>query len=446
MAFEKELASGESLIALQNSESLRNFDGTIRILGNEKARPTLKPAEVSRRAWFPHRVIAIDGSNISKAVRNGFPGAEASLVQISAVIIDPKALMNLTSADIPRPRLFHEMEKAKTVDTVLPGANIVRKNVEGDSPKAYFRDAVYATISGSITPGHESLLETYRALAIDHVANIRCPIEGCKKDYFSGNGRYRCACGKENLLETDALRFHERFNEIGANGEVHGEVRHVLEVLTLINILRYFATPERAYYLRNCAFVLDGPLAVFGQPAWLVPHIRRELRRINDIARSINGEDIVLIGLEKTGQFMEHLESIDWSEKDGPRRRLPNCSVLLPDADYINRCIVFRPPDSKPHGQDTYFGRKVLYKTRSGEHAVINVAMLNEDSADFKNNSMRCFGRLGDVLDVMDCLSTYLYRDGFMPLVRAHAHAAIPLQRGGAILESLFAASPRQRV
>lgn len=441
MPYEKEFATGESLIALGESEALRAFSGTIRVREGEGAKgPEPRHSDVPRRAWKPHRVVAIDGSNIVKAVRNGFPGAEAGLIQISAVIIDPKGLMALAPADIPRPQVFHKMERAKTLEAVLPGANVVRKNLEDDAPKVYFRQVVFDTMSGAIAKNHESLIDTYRAIIKDRQAIIACPIDGCDQPYLNGAGSYSCSCGKGRLFETDALRFHERFNEIGSNGEVHGEVRHVLELLALLNILRYFAVEERAYFLRNCAFVLDGPLAVFGQPAWLLPYIKDELCRINDEARRFNGEDIVVFGLEKSGQFMDHFGAIDWSDEEGPRRRFPNGFTFIPDAAYVNRNIVFRPADAKPHGASTYFGRKVLYKTRSGEHAVINTAMVNKGAHDFMRSALDCFPRLGDVLDIMDHLSTYLYKDGFMPLVRAHAHAAIPLQRGGEILENLFKA------
>lgn len=88
------------------------------------------------------------------------------------------------------------------------------------------------------------------------------------------------------------------------------------------------------------------------------------------------------------------------------------------------------------HGADTYFGRKVFYKTRSGDHAVITTAMIDDASRDFANGIPT--PRLGDMLNVLDHLSTYLYRDGFMPLIRAHAHAAIPLRRGVDIIRGLF--------
>jgi hypothetical protein len=240
------------------------------------------------------------------------------------------------------------------------------------------------------------------------------------------------------LFETDAFRFAERFSEVSTNGEAHGEVRHVLEIVSLINMLRFFARDTTGLtYLRDNVFIVDGPLALFGHPAWLAPYLRRELRRINDLCRS-QGFDLAVFGYEKSGAFVEHFDHLDASTEHGPRAKYPNGTAFGLDAAYINRNITFRPDNAKPHGQDTYFGRKILYKTMTGDHAVITTAMTNDASQDFRRCDLACYPRLGHTLNVLDQLATYLHRDGFMPLVRAHAHAAIPLKRGADIIRSLF--------
>lgn len=436
MSFENEYASGDSLLALQHSEALRDFAGIIAPKPTERTPPV--PLNVPRRGWLPHRVLAVDGSNVAEIVRNGFPMAEAGLVQISVVSIDLTKLAAQPPGSIPAPKVFHDMERASTVDAVLPGANVVRKDFVGDTPKNFFRATVHKTLNGEISANHETLIETYRAIIKGRKSNISCPMDGCNKSYIDGNGEYNCVCGYNKLFETDALRFHERFNEVGTNGEVHGEVRHVIEVLVLINILRFFASDNRCDYLRDCAFVLDGPLAMFGQPAWLTPFIRAELKRINDFCRQKTGHDIIVFGIEKSGQFVNHFEEIDWTDERGPRSKFSVGTVFAPDASYINKNIVLRDSNAKPHGEDTYFGRKIFYKLKTSEHAVITTAMLNEKSQDFYQSTLDCYPRLGDILDILDHLSTYLFKDGFMPLVRAHAHAAIPLQRGADIIKSLF--------
>lgn len=439
MPFENEIATGESLIALQKSASLRDFEGVIAIKDARHVNDPPPVVTVARNDWLPLRIVAIDGSNITHKVRNGFPGAEASLVMLSVVFIDVSLLAKIGPSEIPSPRIFNEMDHASTLDAVLPGANIIRSGDDKDSPTRFFRKTVFDTLAGVLDTSHESLLDTWRQITHGRASKINCPIDGCTKDFKTGIKEYVCNCEKaEILFETDAFRFHERFNELGSNGEVHGEVRHVLEVLSLVNILRFFERDDRIHYLKDCAFVLDGPLAVFGQPAWIAPYVRREIQRISAKSRKHNGCDLLLFGIEKTGQYVSHFFDIDWTDENGPRSKFDPATTIIPDARYINRNIVFRPEDAKPSGIDTYFGRKVFYKTKNSAHAVLNAAIVNEQSEDFHNISPAAFPRLGDALNILDHLSTYLYQDGFMPLVRAHAHAAIPLKRGTEILTNLF--------
>lgn len=442
MPFEAEIATGESLLALEKSSALREFESTVVVRPNNSVRDPAPIVAVPRTNWLPERVIAIDGSSITHKVRNGFPGAECSLVMLSVVFIDISKLAMIGTGEIPSPRIFNEMDRAHTLDAVLPGSNVVRGGDEGDTPRRFFRATVFEALNGKLDANHETLLETMRAIVGSHASDIKCPVEDCEHKHSAGVESYNCDCeAAELLFETDALRFHERFNDLGSNGEVHGEVRHVLEVLSLVNILRYFEAAERIHVLRDCAFVLDGPLAVFGQPAWLAPWIRKEIIRISAKVRKATGGDLLLIGVEKTGQYVTHFADIDWSDEGGPRSQFLAGTVLIPDARYVNRNIVFRPEDSKPSGVDTYFGRKVFYKTRKSAHAVLNVAMVNSAGTDFSDTSHAAFPRLGDALNILDHLSTYLYQDGFMPLVRAHAHAAIPLKRGTDIIMNMFGGS-----
>lgn len=440
MPFDNERASGDALIWLQNSPAIRQFAGRVREKDTSTQRSTvLTPAHIARSGWSPRRVIAVDGSSVTHRVRNGFPGAEATLTLISVVRIDLSKLAALRPEEIPRPRTFHEMESAHTVEAVLPGANVVRKESAEDTPLRFFRSQLNDTLrEGVIAADHETLLETLNALVGDRIASIRCPIEDCAQTISIAPETQCCVCGAEKVYATDALRLAERFTDRGSNGEVHGEARHLIEVLVLINILRYFATPERAHYLAECVFVLDGPLAMFGHIAWLTEPLRRELQRLNEVVTHYTAKSLLLIGIEKTGQFVDHFNQLDWSDDFGMRGRFPISATFIPGYYYINENVVLRPVNAKPHGKDTYFGRKVFYKNRSGQHAVFTYAMTNPALEEFDQTEPTYFPRLGDALDVLDHLATYMYEDGFMPLVRAHAHAAIPLQRGADILESLF--------
>jgi hypothetical protein len=438
MPFRNERASGEALLTLEASAAMRDFQAMIRPAEGPDVKP-LPPLAVPRNGWQPKRVIAIDGSTVTTPLRFGLPSADASLLKVSIVLIDLQRLNSVHPGGIPSPALFRDMESVETIDKPLPGSNVLDRTGVNKTPAEFFRESVYRILSHRIDPSGESLGDTLAALMEGHdISRTKCPVEDCDRQLHRGVGEYRCTCPKrERLFESDALRFVERFNPAGSNGEAHGEVRHLIEVLSLLNILRFFANEERVMHLREVVFVLDGPLAMFGHAAWLAPAIRGELKRINGLCKK-RGFDLALFGFEKSGQFVEHFENLDFCETHGPRRKLPSHTVLAPDASYINARITFRPPDAKVHGKDTYFGRKILYKTKANDHAVITMAMVNDASQDFDRTDLSCYPRLGDCLNVLDELSTYLYHDGFVPLIRAHSQAAIPLVRGADILRKIF--------
>jgi hypothetical protein len=447
MPFENEFATGESLLTLHHSKAFTEFQGKIRPRSAVKVSPPTQ-LNPTRNNWEPNRVIAIDGSTVSVVLDNGFPMAEATLMKVSVVSIDLSELSNIRQNEIPSPRIFYDMEKAATFDCVLPGANVVRPDLQDDSPKRFFRQCAYDAFGGRLDQSHETLMETVRGIVGGAHASPRpphCPVDDCDGDLVAGIDTYVCPCKRaETLFETDGFRFAERFSEVSSNGEAHGEVRHVVEIVALFNMLRFFARDEQGLtYLRDNVFILDGPMALFGHPAWLTPYLRIELRRINDICLA-NGFELAVFGFEKTGAFVDHFEQLDVDTDRGPRHRYAPRTVLALDSAYINRNITLRPVNAKPHGQDTYFGRKIFYKTTAGDHAVITTAMTNDSSRDFSRCDPSCYPRLGDILNVLDDLATYLYRDGFMPLIRANAHAAIPLKRGSDLIRGLFGKGGKQ--
>ncbi len=73
-----------------------------------------------------------------------------------------------------------------------------------------------------------------------------------------------------------------------------------------------------------------------------------------------------------------------------------------------------------------------------GGHVEVNTTMLSHLSGNSESNSTECYPRLGDILDVVDRLTTYIYNDGFLPIVRAHVYASIPLKRGRDAMESFL--------
>lgn len=435
MPYENQRATGESLIALQQSVLFQEFSGKIRAPETEAVDP-LRPTEVTRPTNEINRIVAIDGSLVTETLKDGFPGAEASLLQLALVYVDLRKLQTNAGTKIVPPRAFNEMDTAHTLQAVLPGRNVVRE--DGLPPRDFFRASVFEALQGKVVAqGHETLLETYETLVSGRDTPFKCP--HCDAPTVPTSGRSACSSCAGELLSTDQLRFHERFNETGPNGEPHGEVMRFLEIVLLLNVLRYFLTSDAAVrVLPDIAFVLDGPLAAFGQFASVAPRVKAELRRIHEECLRRTGRGLLLFSLIKTGQFVEHFEQIDFDREKGPGRFFEDQSTLLPSISYIHRNIVYRPAEAKEWGKDTYFGRMVLYKSKTGQKMVVNTPITTDQADSLSDVSLEAYPRLGDALTIVDRLSTYLFEGGFVPIVRAHSHAAIPLKLGGEILKSLF--------
>ena len=180
---------------------------------------------------------------------------------------------------------------------------------------------------------------------------------------------------------------------------------------------------------------MDGPLAVFSTSSWLTKVIEVELRRLNDLQKQINGQDLLIIGIEKSGTFFNHFLEID-TTKDGITDKFPKQSALLLTDDYIKRNIIFSE-STKPYGQDTYFGRKFFYKAASGQKIVPVVAYFNDHQKNLTTANPDQFTRLADVMNLIDQLVSSRYPNSVSPLVSAHAEAAIPLNLGKRIFEDI---------
>ena len=450
MPYLNERATGDSLWRLEENLSVREFKGVIRTRNdqeNYELPPTVNPA---RRQNPIRRIIAVDGSTVTKTVQNGFPKAEAALFNAAVIVIKVDELAKFSRDHIPSPSQLRDLEKIETMSAVLPGQNVVGMQQGQDTPKKFYRQTVRQELNFRLDENHESLLETFHAITASATGasqKFQCPIEECGL-LLSGSPDTTvsrmmkdsaCPCHLgEQLYSTDSLRTHERFHDFSSSEQAFTAFRMVTEHLLMANILRYFYKNLPARCFDDTAFVVDGPLAIFGMPAWLKEHVQTEVARIHNALVSEGRLGLLLIGLEKTGEFIDHLEEIDWDEADGQRQRLPNGTALVPTTEYIYRHIVPNPNSAKPYGQAVYYGRKVLYKNSTGQHAVLMTPIVSPSGAEPNSSNVSDFPRLGDALDIIDDLYTHLYRDGFIPLIRANAHAAIPLRRGQGILAELF--------
>lgn len=445
MSFEGEFAYYEPLRRILDSDKIKALQDSM-FWRKPLAENALESSFIYKKDLTkdiqPDLVLAIDGSNRPAKARNGFPGAEIGYITIASVLIDLGQTNELAKDDIIDPKKFRETEKASTIESVFPGCNVTMD--DDDSPKSSLRRAIFNEFkNNSVFPDSETLLDTY-----EHLFRIKrrkypdsdskmpwSPIEGIEERMTYDYGEYKCPHTAKALYSTDALRLHELMNPNGSNGELFGQIMATIEKLWLIHIIRAFEKKEWLTTLRRVAFIMDGPLAVFSTSSWLTKTIEVELRRLNDLQKSINGTDLMILGIEPSGTFYNHFSEID-TTADGVKDQFPTQSALLLDDRYIKSNIIYSHSE-KPYGQDTYFGRKFFYKTQSGHKIVPSVAVFNEEQKNLDTATANQFPRLADIMSLLDSLSSNQFPNSISPLISAHAEAVIPLNIGKRIFEDM---------
>lgn len=450
MGFENEFASYEPLRRILDSPKVQLLQNRLRIRKRDEQENEQEEFEDSiinksdlTSDFIPDYIIAIDGSYQPSKVENGFPGAELGYITISAVLIIEKSVWEFAKQEFIDPKKFRETEKASTIDTVIPGCNVI---IQGEkSAKASMRRALFEELQNTRAfEEGETLLETYEHLfriklekdkEVGDRRKPQSPIDGVDQEMTYNFGQYTCPHSGETLYSTDAMRLHELMNPSGTNGEMYGQIMQMFEKLWLIHILRSFEKKEWLNLLDRVAFVLDGPLACFSTWSWINKSIIKEIARINNLQKKQTERDLLIFGIEKSGTFYNHFEEIN-TKVDGTTDRFPNQSAFLLSDDYIKRNIIFSESE-KLYGQDTYFGRKLFYKTKTGYIIVPVLAFFNDHQQNLETARTDQYPRLADLMNVLDELVSSRYPNSVSPLVSAHAEAAIPLNLGKRIFDDI---------
>lgn len=440
MPYEGEFASYQPLRRIADADRVRDLLKKSRAIKTETSKGGLVPKASPTCEWsLPYYAFAIDGSYAEVDVRNGYPGAKVGYVTVAGVLLDLKRVDQLDESRPIDPREFRKTEEASTLDAAMPGCNVVTRT--HTSAVESFREAIYETLLDLVIDGTDgkSLLDTYEFLLGQRAAaTVACPYSqraSCSQLLTISSGSTSCSCPHSYpIYSTDALRIHERFHDAASNGEAFGEVMQVWERLLLIHLLRWFERKGLVEQLTNFVFLVDGPLAMFGHPAWLSPIIKTELKRLNKGLRQQTGKDLLIIGIEKSGSFVTHFEEIDCTETGSPA--FANRSYALLTDKYIKERVIFSNSE-KPYGIDTYFGRKFFYKSKSGARIVGTIPMLDEAQDNTATEDVAKYPSFPSVCAVLDKLVSSRLPNSVGPIISAHSHAAIPLTLGTKVLEQL---------
>lgn len=386
------------------------------------------PGPIDEVAW----AMAFDGSPQEVAVREKYPSTRVGYIQVAGVLVHLKEMLTQEKAHLVDPQVIKETTQESLHSMVLPGSNVCRKDMPtvADSWRAevyeIFRD--YSVEQLPLLDVYMALIARSSQKSASGVSVTKCASAGCDAEKLDvPRAGMKCPKCQIPIFPTDALRIHEEVLEQHANQTALGRLMSVLEHVTMAAYLN-FLWQRKPEVLRSVAFVLDGPLAMFGPPAWLHSALSTFINELMaDLgARSLAGP--VIVGLEKTGQFAEHANAI--------RDRLPNGTLMMLPDDYIfARILASRPSSNSAFGRDTYYGQKFFYKTAKSQMLTISVP---KPAGNVTNpHHPRHYPGLASTLALLDRIGTSLYEDAVIPVALAHSFASIPLRTGSKVLTLL---------
>jgi hypothetical protein len=122
-----------------------------------------------------------------------------------------------------------------------------------------------------------------------------------------------------------------------------------------------------------------------------------------------DSENLYLAGLEKSGPFVEHANQI--SEKLEPG------TILLLNNDYIYKYIIPGKADpNNPYGRTTYYGNKLIFKSRNqGVHVITVPTTSLLSSPRFED-----LPNLQVILTNVEKLKCDMYDNALMPVALAN--------------------------
>ena len=435
MPYADERAGLAAIQAIADSTEFAEFRARLQPPSQDAVLP-LPPFRPSPSGNSRTHLVAIDGSQVYDNFPGRLPDTHAGVVTLGIVVIK---LSKLSSLDrLPdswavNPRDLRKTEDGRSLGALLPGTNA--KTIDGVGPREWFRLSFNDTLT-NVSLGGETFAETlYHVLGADHKIR-QCPAQDCDNTQLrmpKPNSPETCPTCGTTIVTTDALRVHEQFIENQSAVECHTRVMQTLEILALVNSLRYLVQSEKGLTaLANTAFVMDGQLAAFGTIAVLAQAVRRELKSIQAKLQGFRPDaQLLVISGVKSGPFFQHAEELD--RAPAPNKRIPPDHVWLPTNEYIRENIIAgHSDDPNPWGELTHYGRPVVLKTGNGQRLVLNIAQPESEPPLTDRPDPRA---LGDAICTAAPLG--VGSDQFLALRRAHRWASIPLKAGTDLIHSL---------
>jgi hypothetical protein len=402
---------------------------------------TFSQAPANKPPTLPEYVIASDASKSDKPISEKLPSTQIGFIKVSHVLIQMNKYAELIDplTRFVDPFKVAELHRnASPITYTLPGSNIRFQGAA--TVKDGFRHALFLQLGANRAGGGQSkfvLTNTLLVLNNSKVEVDSCPTCKARQLFVFSPHKQVISCDSCNssVYMTDWLRLHEGVSDFGDNTVAITRMMNCVEHLLLIAFIKqvFDADPSA---LAKMAFVMDGPLAIFGQPAKLHARIMEFLYKVNARLAELKLAPLLVMGLQKTGEVMDHANLIS--------RFLPAGVFRVLDDTYRNEYIKGSEAPAANFGNETYYGQDFLFKTERGRMFNFAIPYMTESKENARGGErfaeqkikIDSYGSLiARACDFIRHFELDLYESAIVPVALAHRHASISIVPGGKVLD-----------
>ncbi|NUZ11880.1 hypothetical protein HUZ36_13920 [Pseudoalteromonas sp. McH1-7] len=388
-------------------------------------------------------IVTVDGGYTEVEVKKNYPSSKVAFFQFGGLKFSLQDLENLSSAPFIHP---DEMEKFKKLErfklaiptkaTSLDSMSMIDSirtpiieffNQERDG-KTYMETLKWLVFHDFKRKSidHDESLEEIKFGSLPNRNDQSYNDTVVQKSNVDGQGFFNVDGELFNLV--DLFRFHEVVDEeLGASG-ILGYLTNVIEHIIIVHCIKEIVT-KKPSFLKRFLFIKDGPLGFFGQTAKL----HKDMRELCNLY--VKEHSLKLVGIEKSGSFVEHAEQIT----SGENACLEQGQALPLFNDYIYKHILPGPTTKaelakmKPYASTSYYSGKLIYRSKSDRTWVLTIPI--ESCDEIKSLNKSSFANLDEILNAVDRLKCDMYENSIIPIALVNQLVSLANHPSSIILE-----------
>ena len=405
---------------------------------------------------YPNNIIGLDANFYEANIRKDIPFTNVGYVKVSNILLKKKKIEEISANRFIDPFKVAKIKKNnESYVFVLPSSNILYngKNSVRESFR-YKLEEIFKSIKFE-NDSDSSLLQTLFWLFENKKGNIgskdiyldSCP--NCKTKnvkVLNIDGEQFCPHCHNSIYATDCLRIWEAIIDDGSNNQTAlSRLSNVILTIFLAHYIRTLKLKSKENYLEllsGTMFVLNSPLAVFGNSAWVHGSIMKILFDLNNELKGKGFNQLMVIGIPKSSivlSFANYLE-----------KYLPKNSILCISDDFRTKYITFnRQESSSTFGSETYYGQDFIYKTSKGKMKAFSIPYPFKNKENIKQfkiqkSEINRYTNISKYIKFIEDFDCDMGDNSVIPAVLARKYSVINLQPGTKVLDLISASNLQQ--